>query len=57
MYTELVDGPLAQRNKNARIVHLEDVGYEATDHERYLSLFQYESSIRNHFEVTGSVSG
>ena len=57
MYTELVDGPLTQRNKNARIVHLEDVGYEATDHERYLSLFQYESSIRNHFDVTGSVSG
>lgn len=57
MYTELVDGPLAQRNKNARIVHLEDVGYESSENERYLSLFQYESSIRNHFEVTGSVSG
>ena len=57
MYTELIDGSIQSRNKNARIVHLEDIGYESCDHERYTSLFQYGESIRNHFSVNGSVKG
>ena len=46
MYTELIDGSIQSRNQNARIVHLEDIGYESCDHERYTSLFQYGESIR-----------
>ena len=57
MYTELIDGSIQSRNQNARIVHLEDIGYESCDHERYTSLFQYGESIRNHFAVNGSVKG
>ena len=57
MYTELIDGPIQGRNKNASIVHIEDINYESCDHERYTSLFQYGESIRNHFAVNGSVRG
>lgn len=57
MYVEVIDGSIRQRNSNAKIAHLSEVQYLPCDHERYTSLFQYEESIINHFNLIGSVAG
>lgn len=57
MYVELINGSLSNRNNNASIVHLQDVQYEASHDERYISLFQYAETIKTHFESLGTVSG
>ena len=57
MYVELINGSISNRNNNASIVHLQDVQYEASHQERYISLFQYAETIKTHFESLGTVSG
>jgi len=57
MYLELITGSLEHRNQNNEIVHSADVQYERCDVERYVSLFQYDESIKRHFETIGSVAG